>query len=373
MDALFALSSGTVGTRVARMVEAKYEAKSLSVWDNAIFGGTGASGAVINGNVTIAGSVHVLGTGLSSTDTAIAMGGGGTILNRYTGIDGTLDGKLAQNAAAIAALPGKLKTEYRVKRGRTSIDSGSSGVGESGANVKGVFTNDGFTGSHPGNVYSDNGKNMKYDLPSDITIPFPPIDAANPPISTALDITASLPATGGNRKLNSDVASFGPVSDANGNSITWNQGTGTLTITGVVKVTANLDLVKKNNAVQYSGKGTLYVTGNVYVHDNVLPASASSFPTTNCLGIIATNDIELATGGGESNILTSGAFYAGNKIKTVKQTQHAGTFVCNYFDLGSQVPSIYQIPLLGKNLPPGMPGTDPYYFIKTVYWREVTS
>jgi hypothetical protein len=141
----------------------------------------------------------------------------------------------------------------------------------------------------------------------------------------------------------------------------------------VVKVTANLDLVKKNNAVQYSGKGTLYVTGNVYVHDNVLPASASSFPTTNCLGIIATNDIELATGGGESNILTSGAFYAGNKIKTVKQTQHAGTFVCNYFDLGSQVPSIYQIPLLGKNLPPGMPGTDPYYFIKTVYWREVTS
>jgi len=27
---------------------------------------------------------------------------------------------------------------------------------------------------------------------------------------------------------------------------------------------------------------------------------------------------------------------------------------------------------LGKNLPPGMPGGDPYFFIKTVYWREIT-
>jgi len=68
-----------------------------------------------------------------------------------------------------------------------------------------------------------------------------------------------------------------------------------------------------------------------------------------------------------------GAFYAPNRIICAKQDQIAGTIVANYFDMGGQVPSIYQVPLLAKNLPPGMPGGDPYFFIKTVYWREVTN
>jgi len=116
------------------------------------------------------------------------------------------------------------------------------------------------------------------------------------------------------------------------------------------------------------GKGTLYVTGSVYIHDNVLPPD-DSFPTVSCMGIIAGSDIELATGSGESHILTAGAFYAANQIRSGKQTQHAGTFVANYFDMGSQVPKIYQVPLLERNLPPGLPGGDRYFFIKTVYWR----
>ncbi len=85
-DGIIVQSTGSIGSRVARTIEAKFEAKSLSVWDNAIFGGVGASGAMINGNVTIAGSVHILGTGLTSTDIAMDLGGGATILNQYTGI-----------------------------------------------------------------------------------------------------------------------------------------------------------------------------------------------------------------------------------------------------------------------------------------------
>ncbi|MDH7498894.1 MAG: PilX N-terminal domain-containing pilus assembly protein [candidate division NC10 bacterium] len=372
MDDLFVLSTGSIGSRIARMLEAKFEPKIFSVWDNAIFGGQGATGMVVNGNVTVAGSVHVLGTGLTSTDTAIDLSGGAKILNQYSGISLTLDQKLVQGSAYIAARPGKLRTEYRVKRGLTNIGSGASGVGESGGNVKAVYTNDGFVGSFPSNVYSDNGRNMKYDLPADVSIPFPTIDAGNPPLSTALDITASLPASGSKRKLDSDTPSFSLGPDAHGNSIQWNQGTGTLTLSGVVKVNSSLDLAKKNNAVNYSGVGTLYVTGSVYVHDHVLPATNNSYPIANCLGLVAGTDIEIATGGGEANILTAGAFYAANKVKIGKQTQHAGSIVCNYFDLGSQVPSIYQVPLLARNLPPGMPAGDPYIFIKTVYWREVT-
>jgi len=371
-DDIFVLSTGRVGSRIARMLEAKFEPKILSVWDNAIFGGVGASGMVVNGNVTVAGSVHVLGTGLSSSDMAIDLSGGAKILNQYSDISFTLDQKLVQDSAYIAARPGKLRTEYRVKRGLTNIGSGASGVGESGAKVKGVYTNDGFTGSHASNVYSDNGRNMKYDLPADVSIPFPPINAGDPPLSTALDITGSLPSSDGKYKLNSDTPSFSLGPDAHGNSIQWNQGTGTLALSGVLKVNGSLDLAKKNIAVNYSGEGTLYVTGSIYVHDNVLPATDHTFPTTNCLGLIAGTDIEMATGGGEANILTAGAFYAANQVRIGKQTQHAGSIVCNYFDLGSQVPSIYQVPLLARSLPPGMPATAPYIFIKTVYWREVT-
>ena len=298
------------------------------------------------------------------------LGGGATILNQYAGISCTLNNILVQNALAIDALPGKLRTEFRVKRGLTSINSGASGVGESTCKVKGVYTNDGFSGSASGNVYSDNGKNQKYDLLADLNIPFPTPDTANPPLSTALDITASLPVTGGVYKLNADTPNFSLGSGAN--TISWNQATGTLTFNGVFKVNGNLDLAKKNVFMYYSGKGTLWATGNVVIHDCVLPATASSFPTTNVIGVIAGGNLEICTGPGESAARLAGAFYAVNRIRTAKQTQTAGTWVSNYFDLGNQVPSIYQVPLLGKNLPPGMPGGDPCFFIKTVCWKEIT-
>ncbi len=361
-------SVGTVGSRVARALEVKYEAKSLSVWDNAIFGGVGASGAVINGNVTIAGSVHVLGTGLASSDTAIVMGGGGTILNQYTAISGTLNGKLVQNAATIAALPGKLRAEFRVKRGKTEISSGSSGVGESTCNLKGVYTSDGFTGSHSGNVYSDNGRNQKYDLPADINIPFPIPDTAwlN---ANSMNIAGSLTASGGNFTLDADTPSFSLGPDAVGNAISWDKATGILNFAGVFKVPGNLTLTKKDHAIFYHGKGTLYVNGDVYMKDCVVPDTAGSFPTVNIIGIIAENNIDMDCN--VSQTRHAGAFFAQNEIRSAKQDQIAGTLVCNYFNLGSQVPSVYQVPLLAKNLPPGMPGSDPYIFVKTVYWKEV--
>jgi len=369
-DGIIVQSAGTMGSRVARTLEAKFEPKSLSVWDNAIFGGTGASGAMINGNVTIAGSVHILGNGLTPTDTAMDLGGGATILNQYTGISSTLNGKLVQNSAAISAITGKLRTEYRVKRGKTTIGSGSSGVGESTSYVRGVYTNDGFAGSFPNNVYSDNGKNQKYDLPADLSIPFPMPDTAwlN---ANSMDISGSLPHSGSDYTLDSDTADFSPPTDGHGNSITWNQGTGTLTFSGVFKVPGNLYLAKKNNVVLYSGKGTLYVTGDVNIKDCILPATASSFPTTNSIGIIAGNNIDMDTN--TSQVRHCGAFYAQNRIICAKQDQIAGTIVTNYFDMGGNVPAIYQVPLLSKNLPPGMPAADPYFFIKTVYWREVTN
>ncbi len=364
-------SVGTIGTRVARTLVAKLQVKSVSPWENAVFAAGGTSGAFINGCARIAGSVQILGNFLTSTDTALDLTSGGIILNQYSGINSMLDGKLAQNAAAIAALPGKLKTEYRVKRGKTLINSADSGVGEATCKVKGVFTNDGFGGSNATEVYSDNGRNMKYDLRASLDVSFPVPDTANPPLSNALDLTGTLPPSGANRKLNSTVASFGPLSDAYGNSISWAQGTRTLTVNGVFKIIGNLDLAEEKVPVFYLGKGTLYVTGNVYIHDCLLPAATSSFPTNDAIGIIAGNDIEIATGSGERAVRVAGALYARNSIRSNKRTQTAGTLVAQSVDPGSEIPSIFQVPLLAKNLPPGMPGSTPCYFVKTVYWREM--
>ena len=363
-------SVGTIGTRVARTLEAKLEVKNVSPWENAVFAAGGTSGAFMNGCARIAGSVHILGNFLTSADTVLDLTSGGLILNQYSGIHSMLDGRLAQNAAAIAALPGKLQTEYRVRRGMTLISSSGAGVGEATSRVKGVFTNDGFGGSNASEVYSDTGRNRKYDLPAFLNISFPLPDTTNPPLSNALDITGTLPSSGTSRKLDSTVASFGPLSDAHGNSISWAQGTRTLTLYGAFKIIGNLDLAEEKVPLFYLGKGTLYVTGNVNVHDCLLPAATSSFPVNDAIGIIAGNDIEIATGSGERAARVAGAFYAQNSIRSNKPIQTAGTLVAQSVDLGGQIPSVFQVPLLAKNLPPGMPGSTPRYFVRTVYWRE---
>ncbi|MFN3477620.1 MAG: hypothetical protein ACK4Z6_08760, partial [Candidatus Methylomirabilales bacterium] len=82
--------------------------------------------------------------------------------------------------------------------------------------------------------------------------------------------------------------------------------------------------------------------------------------------------IEIATGGGDSNLRLTGAFFAENKVILSKQTQIAGSLVSNYFDMGSQVPALYQVPELARNLPPGLPGRDlRIIYVKTLSWKEL--
>ena len=53
--------------RTVRVI-AKLSLEDVSVWNNAIFGGVGQNGQSINGNVLIAGSVHLMGDGETYTD-----------------------------------------------------------------------------------------------------------------------------------------------------------------------------------------------------------------------------------------------------------------------------------------------------------------
>jgi hypothetical protein len=368
---IFVESTGTMAGTTA-VLEGYLALKDYGPWNNAIFAGAGASGATINGNADIRGSVHILGTGLTSADYAVYMSGGALIGNNYNGMDAALKALIPSISS-----PESLDAELRVKHGKAGL-SGAATVGQPESTssnkdtVSGAYVTDGFGGTAgTSSVCSDNGTGHDYDLGDDISFPSLNDPYTDPTTGTnygtyAAFLTANAYVCSGNLNISSDTPSFS-IGNAQG-SITWDQ-TGTLTITGLTKVVGNIDIAKKSAPITYNGKGTLYSTGDINIHGNLLPTS--SFPTTNAIGLIATQDIEIATGSGESQLKAAGAFYAENSIISAKQNEILGTFVSNYFDMGSQVPKIYQVPALATNLPPGMPGSQGYYVVKVISWREV--
>lgn len=371
-------SQGQIGTRAARTVEARLRVVDLSPWNNAAFAGTGASGATINGNALIAGSLHLLGNNLSSTDQAAEFSGSGGVYNRYQDIDATAyTGKLPNVA------PTTLHAEVRVKKGRIGLD-GASRIGASTNKMDGVYTNDGFTGNQAPNfsVYSKNGKDTKYDIPSDVTVPFPCLGCTNPKTGQTYqqDLDNNSYTYSGDLVIDATTGNFSVGSGSN--TLSYNSTTKTLTISGIIKVTGRIKLggttgTTRITTISYTGSGTFYSSysntsddPSIEIHSNILPVG--TFPTADRLGFIAQDRIEIATGAGDANLRLAGAFFAENKIILSKQTQAAGSLVSNYFDMGSQVPALYQVPELARNLPPGLPGRDlRIIYVKTLSWKEL--
>ncbi|MBI3618227.1 MAG: hypothetical protein HY210_08445, partial [Candidatus Omnitrophica bacterium] len=133
-DAIWIRSTGTLGD-VQQTIEVYAKIVSISPWNNAIFAGAGAAGAMVNGNVNIRGSVHILGTGLQSSDLVVDLGGTAEIIgNNYKDMAAALKAKVP--ALPTTTVSGEtvetLGAELRVKRGIIGL-SGSATAGE--ANV----------------------------------------------------------------------------------------------------------------------------------------------------------------------------------------------------------------------------------------------
>ncbi len=398
-DQIWLKSVGSVGG-FTRTIQEYATMKNLSPWNNAIFAGTGASGTAITGNVSINGSVHILGTGLNHTDAAIDISGTGSVGNNYNGMPSDLLSRVptCPKVNFNGELVDSLSAEVRVKNGRVDI-SGAASIGQ--ANVAGNSykeTIDGFyidVGNYDGDnsggsgtfydgfggnkgasgINSDNGTTHSYDLGNTVTFP-----SLSDPYGTyatyqdyldqnSLHVNESLIGT-----INASTSNFnysGPYG-----SISWNQSTKELNISGIVyldpavgQTASDLSIGDKTITIQYNGQGSIFVTGNVDVHGNLL--SKNTFPTTDALGIIAKNNINLAKGPGDAQLEMIGAFYAENQVSSAKQNQIAGTFVSNYFDMGSNVPKIYQIPTLATHLPPGLPSGNASWILITRSWQEL--
>ncbi|MBS1723095.1 MAG: hypothetical protein JSS66_09110 [Armatimonadetes bacterium] len=325
---------------------------------------------------------------LTVTDLNSAFSGNSGVQNHYQGINVALQ-SVVPPCPVVNGMQ-TLGAEVRVKNGMIGL-SGSASLG-TGALVNGAaykttidasFCTGGYTGTKGSSaVFSDNGVTNGYDLGSlGISYPFisgigakPYVDKDNQtwPTQEAYLDAKSLTIPVALVKSSTTAFSYGP--DANGNSISFtpagNKGNppAKLTINGIIKVPDGFQLGVKDS-LTYAGAGTFYCPGTMLVDGDVLPSAGLIFPTTTKIGFIAKKDLKLATGNGSAQLNLTGAFYAQGRVVSAKQNQIMGTMVGSYYDLGTNVPSIYQVPTLSKNLPPAMPGDKAYITLDLKSWR----
>ena len=379
-DSIWIRSTGTLGD-VQQTIEVYAKIINLSPWNNAIFAGAGAAGAMVNGNVNIRGSVHILGTGLLSTDLVVDLGGTAEIIgNNYRDLAAALKAKVP--ALPTTTVNGEtvetLSAVLRVKRGIVGL-SGSATAGEADAagnaykeTIDAAYVTDGYGGSQgTANVHSDNGSSNAYDLGD--TVSFPSLSDPYGGYSTYqgyLEANALVVSSA------ADLAKLANITPASSTDFSFSSAKGSisktgenLTISGIVYLdnsgSLNMSTDGAAKTITYTGSGAILAEGNVQINANLVTNGNNSFPT-NIIGIMTPNTI----GFNEANIDVMGLFYAENTVKVEKQTDIVGTIVSNYFDIGTNVPSVYQVPDVMNNLPAGLIGQGDTWIMKKVSWRK---
>ncbi len=370
-DKIWIKSTGTIGD-TSRTIKSFATMFNINPWNNALFAGAGHAGGVMNGNINIRGSIHILGNGLPDPPEGVAMdlGGGAFMGNNYDNISTELSSRIppcptvnfgGENVQSLGA-------KIRVKKGKVNLTGGSS-IGKENAlghpfikeTVDGSYVND-RTGAgwppSPSKVYSDNGTSYGYDLGNRVSFPLLTPSYLADLESRALVINNTL-------NLTPDPSSNFSYNEPGKGSI--NLTNGVLAISGIVYVNGNLNTDKYHSAdtILYQGIGSILVTGNVNIQTNFLTQGNNSFPS-NIIGIMALNNITFNA----ANIDVTGLFYAGNTIKSQKQTDVAGAFMSNYFDMGTNVPSLYFVPEIINNLPPGLIGSEPIWYLYVIAWQR---
>ena len=317
---------------------------------------------------------------LTATDLSFEATGTAAVENNYNGLPSQLSSRIPPLGTIDfnGEVVNTLDAELRVKHGRVNL-SGTAHIGQSDApggspankeTMDGVYVNDGYGGTAgTANVSSDNGTAEGYDLPDGV-ISFPSLNDSSMGYSDhRAYLNSNALIISGNLDLTPGVAYTSPYSPYGSLSI---DASGNMTISGIVMVTGDVNLVagsgsRKNDPIIYDGRGTLVSQGNMIVNTSVL--SKATYPTDDVLGFLSYKKMELGTGSGASQLTMMAAVFAQNEIINEKQNHIAGAMVSSFFSMRN-VPSIWQVPALVDNLPPGMPGGNT---IKTYVWKEMPS
>ncbi|OGL42281.1 MAG: hypothetical protein A3C43_07305 [Candidatus Schekmanbacteria bacterium RIFCSPHIGHO2_02_FULL_38_11] len=428
--------------KVIEVLVEGYMPEDVSVWNNAIFSGSGQAGKMVKGKVIISGSVHLLGENASGVqtvgyaDTAVdleilEMGGKARIGNNYDGLVSGLLDKIPD----LATSPQSLNSVLRIKHGKVSLE-GDSKIGSPEATtaykdtMDGVYITDGYVNPNDVNqvftdksgVYNDTipvSYQSQIKMPSlsdqissgvsyenwlttnSLHIPSLDIDFTNGAASTLSAKKSEIESkySGTTVSANTSTGDFTITrTDSNGNQhlMSWTNSSKTLQVKGIVTVDGNLDIGNGTDGaiVTYitdpttiNGTTTVGSTifansdltggsGKVKVHNSVMPSGSKSFATSGgeTLGFVAKDKIEIALKDSDSDLTVAAAFFAENEIVSAKKNDVAGTFVSNYINLGIKSPTLFQVPALANNLPPGLPGSTKTVIPqppKIISWREV--
>lgn len=90
-DELYIRSYAEHSTGARKVLEVHAEIDKIDAWRNALFGGRGTSAATINGNINIAGPIHILGTGATND---MSISGSSKVMNGYQQLDSTIRDRL---------------------------------------------------------------------------------------------------------------------------------------------------------------------------------------------------------------------------------------------------------------------------------------
>jgi len=334
------------------------------VWDNAIFADAGAAGNSINGHVAVRGSVHILGD--DSAPPTIEFGGTGDIRNNYSDADswfGSTDAARLPNLPTVEVNGVTTETLDTVIRARdASINlTGNADIGavndDSNAikeMIDAVRTNG--TVGPSADVHTDDTGSYDTDKVVFPKLSDPYVDPATGySYATHTDFLDTHSLTITQTEISKNVSAFSE-SDGNGNSISWDPSSLTMTITGIVKVDGAIRFGRPHGnpglrGVNYAGTGTIYATDDIHVDGYMTPVG--DYITDGNLGLIAADDVLIDEA---SNVNVMAAIYGQDNIRVSKQTAIAGAMVSSWFDMGMNVPAIFHVPDLSTNLPPGMPG-----------------
>jgi hypothetical protein len=377
-DAIWVRAVGTVGLANAG-IETYVGITDLCIWNNAIFAAGSAGKNAIRGNVDVRGSVHILGEGLVAADFALNLGGCATIGNNYFGMPAALLAKIPACPQKMfgGELVESLEATLRVKRGRVELDGTSSvGFPDVAGNafketMDGVYVTDGYGGNKGASaVSSDNGSATPYDMGDRVT--FPRLTDPYAGYSSYIDY---LKATGyvitEQSKLNT-LADIKPnmtaftYADPMGKGSISMSGTN-LTINGIIVVSGPLAFNKNGNAktITYTGKGSILALGDVGVTCSLITAGNNSYPT-NILGVMTPSNVLFD----EASIDVMGIFYAEGTATCAKQTDVVGAFASRICDMGTNVPSIFYVPAIIDNLPPGLIGSGRTWALNPLAWHR---
>lgn len=375
-DMIWVRSTGTYRGKT-RAVLSKFYIRNVNPWNNAIFAGAGLSGTVINGCVDIRGSVHILGEE-GNDGPVMDMVGSAYIGNNYVGMRETLASKVPSIVKMVDGQPVEtLDAQVRVGIGQISLN----GFGTIGASmvspeikytVDGTFVEGGFVGNQGvRNVYSDNGTSNPYDIRDDAFDGFPRITDPYEGYDSYMDYLRD------NALVISDPVQLNDLTNIKRNS-TFSyssekgeismDGSGHMTISGIVVIEGDFGFAKDvKGDIEYTGSAAILATGNVTILNDVVVGSGEMFPTTSIMGLMTPNTITFD----RPQLEVQGVFYAQDTITSTKQTEVTGTFFANYFDMGQEVPSIFQVPSVMDHLPGGMFGTTTVFSIAQSSFREV--